>query len=89
MANSKRGRPPGSQNVKYAETREIPAACIRCGSTELKKVPGSRPLLQEYGGELPGGFRYRAIIRERRRCECGQMLIVRVYVPAVEEPAEK
>jgi hypothetical protein len=81
-----KGRPAGSANKEYADAVEIPATCPSCGGVELTKVPGSKELEQDYAGELPNGFRYRSIVRIRKRCACGQCVIVRTFIPADPNP---
>lgn len=82
--NKPAGRPAGSQNATYTEAVEIPAACGKCHSVNLTTVRGSRPLKRDIAGELPNGFRYRAIIWIRKVCECKQRVNVKVYIPKKE-----
>jgi len=64
-------------------TRDQPAPCVACGSTDLevvKKLPS-----QIYSGRLPGGVRYTSVERRRVRCRsCGQhqMKVTRPFDPA-------
>ncbi|HLC08793.1 MAG TPA: hypothetical protein VJK06_05865 [Methyloceanibacter sp.] len=82
MAKTKtKGRPAGSANHEYIPTEEIPAACMKCGSVNLTRVPGSKALDRQISGTLPSGFQYGAIRWTRKRCECGQMIVVRTYFP--------
>ena len=77
---TKRGRPAGSPNRTFVETVERPAACTACGSVNLTAL-GGRPVNRvEQGGEIDGRT-YAAIEWHDKRCECGQAVRVRVYMP--------
>ena len=82
MARTKAGRPPGAPNASYDYADEIPPACVKCGSTHLIRVKGSKTIDRAISGVLPSGFRYHSIRWTRKRCQCGQMLIVKTYFPA-------
>jgi hypothetical protein len=76
-----KGRPAGSTNVQYATVEHVPAACPKCGGAEFTKVPGSKVIDREICGTLRSGLAYRAIRWTRKRCACGQMLVIRTYFP--------
>jgi len=76
---TKPGRPPGSPNKEYAAVEEIPPACVKCGSTNLTRVPGSKEIERAIVGTLRSGFEYNRVRHTRKRCECGQVLIIRAY----------
>ncbi len=75
------GRPKGSKNREYAAAVEIPAACPKCGDSDLKALPISARL-KEISGVLRDGYAYRAIRYQNCRCGCGQYVTVRTYLPA-------
>ena len=87
---AKPGRPPGSPNKEYAPVEEIPPACVKCGSTNLVRVPGSEVIDRNIAGTLRHGTVYERITWTRKRCECGKLLVVRAYysMPAAESPRE-
>lgn len=85
MSSQRKGRPPGSPNLKYAEVAHIPDHCPKCKGTELKIVPGSKVIVRQIAGKLPSGFAYKRISWTRKQCACGQYLVVRTFIPAPPE----
>jgi ribosomal protein S27AE len=84
----RRGRPPGSKNKPHEFAVENPAACPRCGSTDLEclKLLGE----QNYSGRTVEGFIYDRIQRRRKRCKmCGQCVFVSRYVRHGKPPEIK
>jgi hypothetical protein len=84
----KPGRPPGSPNKEYAAAEEIPASCLRCNSTKLTRVPGSKEIERAIAGTLRSGFVYNRVRHTRKKCECGQTLIVKSYFVSDEPKPE-
>jgi hypothetical protein len=84
---TKPGRPPGSPNKEYAAAEEIPASCLRCNSTKLTRVEGSKVIDRSIAGKLQSGYVYNRVRHTRKKCECGQTLIVKAYYVAADEPA--
>jgi hypothetical protein len=48
-------------------------------------VKGSKIIERNLAGTLANGFKFRAVRWSRERCECGQMLNVRTYLPALAD----
>ena len=73
------GRPKGSPNRETEGTREIPARCKRCQSTDMSSIAIVGQ--QRFSGVAPDGMPYNLIIRRRKVCKsCGQMHIVTQYL---------
>jgi hypothetical protein len=66
---------------QVGEKHEHPNQCIKCGSLQLNPVPGAKTITRPIAGTLINGFDYSAIQWTRKRCECGQVLTVRTYLP--------
>lgn len=82
MADQKpKGRPAGSPNIEYAEVEFVPAVCPKCKGSELKKVQGSKVIKRAIAGKLRSGFIYSRMTWTRKRCKCGQMVMVRAFFP--------
>lgn len=85
-----RGRPPGSLNKEYAEALEIPAVCPACRGTKLTRLRGAPVVDRKISGTLPSGYRFTRVIWRRKTCDnCGQLLMVREYVPADNNNADR
>lgn len=77
---AKRGRPKGSPNKKIETVRTVPPGCRVCHSTELKKLEGSRVMVQDHHGTLPAdGARYTSVTTRRMICKCGSITAVKTY----------
>lgn len=83
------GRPSGSINKEYADVEEIPACCVKCGSTEMVRVPGSKEEIRRLEGTTRSGHPFNRVRWTRKRCsKCGQHHSVRAYYTTDEvEPA--
>lgn len=76
------GRPPGSKTAEYEPVVYHPPRCPKCGSTDLKPIPGVGPARRAlaYAGTTPTGEPFTRIEFPRRQCgKCGQRLVVRAY----------
>jgi len=87
MGNNRgrRGRPPGTPNAQYVEITVIPETCAKCGSTELTQVPGSKRVERPISGTLPNGLEYCKVVWIRKECKCGQLVMVRMFVPGKKD----
>lgn len=80
---NRKGRPKGSLNREYElATVEIPATCPKCGSASMTQLKGAPPIYRNHSGVLPAGVTYERVRWVRKKCVCGQMLIVKTYYPA-------
>jgi len=59
---------------------EIPAACPRCKSADLKAVRGNAVSTMEHPGNY-NGFAYSKIEWHDKVCACGQRVRVRKFIP--------
>ena len=84
---AKKGRPKGSKNHKYGYANAIPAVCDKCGSCNIKAVPGASPIIQNYGGTMQDGTKFTSIRKQKSICECGNRMWVRSYKTV--RPTEK
>lgn len=74
----RRGRPPGSKNVVAPEVAVALPVCPKCGSTELRRRPGSRVITRSIPTVDAAGVAYGGIRWIPSRCDtCGQCLTVR------------
>ena len=75
------GRPRGRKNRTYEAVVELPAACPKCGGTDLKAVRGAEPLVRQIEGSWEGRD-YNRVVWRSKQCAtagCGQFLKVRTY----------
>jgi len=60
--------------------KSVPECCVKCGSTKLKRIANSKVIHRPIAGTI-GEFDYGSIRWTRTRCECGQVAIVKTYLP--------
>ena len=80
MSERKPGRPAGTPSEMSPPVADLQARsrCPKCGSD--RRTQYWSKLIQAFAGTLPGGRRYRRIVRRRCRClDCGQVRIDREY----------
>jgi hypothetical protein len=61
--------------------QQLPDCCHKCGSNQFSSVRGVKTITRDIAGTLPNGYEFRAVQWTKKRCECGQLLTVRIYLP--------
>jgi len=91
MAKKKPGRPKGTKNLEYDMVDEYPAACRKCGSTDLSTMRNNRPDIKNISGRAANGTIYNRVRWDCKRCKnCGQAVKVkRTECIAAEKKKEK